>query len=107
LALSNQQLLEQVAMLATREREATARLIAALAEMESRRLYLAEGFSSLFTYCTQALHLSEDAAYNRTRAAGAARRWPVILRLIADGSATVTARPRPQREDMSGSRRRP
>lgn len=46
---------------------------------------------SLFTYCTQALHLSEDAAYNRTRAAGAARKWPVILRLIADGSVTLTA----------------
>ena len=75
-ALSNQQLREQVATLATREREATARLIAALAEMESRRLYLAEGFSSLFTYCTQALHFFQDAAYNRTRAAGAARRWP-------------------------------
>jgi hypothetical protein len=90
-ALSDQQLLEQVATLATREREATARLIAALAEMASRRLYLAEGFSSLFTYCTQALHLSEDAAYNRTRAAGAARKWPVIVQLIADGSVTVTA----------------
>lgn len=90
-ALTNPQLLEHVVTLATREREATARLIAALAQLDSRRLYLAEGFSSLFTYCTKALHLSEDAAYNRMKAARAAARWPLVLTRIADGSVTVTA----------------
>jgi hypothetical protein len=38
-------------------------LIAMLGELDSRRLYLAEGYSSLFTYCTQCLRLSEHAAY--------------------------------------------
>lgn len=90
-ALTNQQLLEQVVTLAAREREATARLVAALAEMELRRLYLAEGFSSLFTYCTQVLHFSEDAAYNRMKVARVASRWPLVLSRIADGSVTVTA----------------
>jgi hypothetical protein len=90
-ALSNQQLLEQVLTLATREREATARLIAALVEMELRRLYLAQGFSSLFTYCTEALRFSEDAAYNRMKAARVASKWPLVLSRIVDGSLTVTA----------------
>jgi len=47
--------------LAVNGRHATAQLIAFLAEMDARRLYLAEGCSSLFTYCTQVLHLSEHA----------------------------------------------
>lgn len=60
--LSNDELLARVKHLAEREREVIASLIAHLAELDERRLYLAEGCSSLFSYCTQILHLSEHAA---------------------------------------------
>ena len=89
-SLTNQQVLTRVKMLAAGERQTTAALIGALAELDARRLYLGEGFSSLFTYCTQALHLSEHAAYNRIEAARIARKWPVILQMLADGSVTIT-----------------
>ena len=68
----------------------SARLIALLAQLDERRLYLGEGCSSLFTYCTQVLHLSEHAAYGRIEAARAARRFPLILDLLTDGSVTLT-----------------
>lgn len=84
--LSNQELLAQVKRLAAREREATAILIAHLAELDERRLYLAEGYSSLFAYCTQVLHLSEHAAYGRIEAARIVRRFPVILEMLEQGS---------------------
>jgi hypothetical protein len=58
------------------ESVATARRIALLMEVDTRRLYLGEGCSSLFTYCTQVLHLSEHAAYNRIETAQAARAGP-------------------------------
>jgi hypothetical protein len=89
--LTDAQLLARVTMLAAHERQATAALIAALTELDARRLYLGEGYPSLFAYCTQALRLSEDAAYNRIRAARVASKWPVVLDLIEDGSLTVTA----------------
>jgi 5-methylcytosine-specific restriction endonuclease McrA len=88
--LIDAQLIVEVKALAAGEREATAHLIASLAELDARRLYLGEGYSSLFTYCTQCLHLSEHAAYNRIEAARAARRWPVILDLLAEGALTLT-----------------
>jgi hypothetical protein len=88
--LSDRELLRQVKQLAQHERAATARLIAHLAELEARRLYLAEGCSSLFGYCTQVLHLSEHAAYGRIEAARAARKFPLILARLADGSVTLT-----------------
>jgi HNH endonuclease len=88
--ISDEELLLEVRTLAGREREATARLIASLGELDARRLYLAEGYSSLFTYCTQCLHLSEHAAYGRIEAARAARRWPIVLELLADGAITLT-----------------
>jgi hypothetical protein len=88
--LPDADLLREVGRLAASEREATAALIAALAALDARRLYLGEGCSSLFTYCTQVLHLSEHAAYGRIQAARAARRFPVILELLADGALTLT-----------------
>lgn len=85
------QLLLELKDLAANEREATAALIACLAEVDARRLYLGEGCSSLFTYCTQVLHLSEHAAYGRIEAARAARRFPVIRDELASGTLTLTA----------------
>jgi hypothetical protein len=60
-----------------------------LAELDARRLYLGLGFSSLFTYCTEALRLSEHGAYNRIEAARAARRFPAILERLAEGSLNL------------------
>jgi 5-methylcytosine-specific restriction endonuclease McrA len=89
--LSDAELLNEVKRLTADERQATSRLIAALGELDARRLYLGEGCSSLFTYCTQVLHLSEHAAYLRIEAARAARKWPQILDFLADGALHLTA----------------
>jgi 5-methylcytosine-specific restriction endonuclease McrA len=89
--LSDAELLNEVKRLTGNERQATSRLIAALGELDARRLYLGEGCSSLFTYCTQVLHLSEHAAYGRIEAARAARKWPLIIGLIEDSSLHLTA----------------
>ena len=88
--LSDQQLLAEVQRLVACERQATAELIRSLMELDARRCYLAQGYASLFCYCTQVLHLSEHAALGRIEVARAARRLPVILELLLDGSVTVT-----------------
>lgn len=89
--LSDQQLVAEITRLAVAERRATAALISALAEFDVRRLYLGQGCSSMFTYCTQVLHLAEHAAYNRIEAARAAQRFPAILELLADGRVHLSA----------------
>ena len=89
--LSDTELLNEVKRLTAHERLATARLVGALGELDARRLYLAEGCSSLFVYCTRILHLSEHAAYLRIEAARAARKWPAILELLAEGALHLTA----------------
>ena len=61
--------------LAARERTATAELIAALSEVEARRLYLGLGYSSMFAFSTMSLRLSQSAASRADR--GRARRRPV------------------------------
>ena len=88
--LSDEQLLNAVNVAAACEREATAHLISLLAEMDARQLHLGQGYSSLFAYCTKCLRLSEHAAYGRIEAARAARRFPLVLERLADGSITLT-----------------
>jgi len=88
--LSDAALVAGVKSLAGREREATAHLIAHLAEIDARRLHLGAGFPSLFAYCVEVLQLSEAGAYNRIEAARAARKFPVILGRLAEGSLNLT-----------------
>jgi hypothetical protein len=73
------------------ERQVTAAVVAHLAEIEHRKLYLAEGHGSLFSYCTRMLHLSEHAAYNRIEAARAALRFPAVLNCLERGDVHLTA----------------
>src|SRR5258706_7015784 len=91
-ALTDQTPLARLVTLAGKEREASVELVAHLAALDSRpALFAAQGYGSLFSYCTQALRLSEDAACNRIEAARVCRRFPLILELLASGSLTLTS----------------
>jgi hypothetical protein len=88
--LSDDELIAEMKRLAGCEREVTVDLITHLAELDKRRLYLGAGFSSAFTYCTEVLRLSEHAAYHRILAARMTRRFPVVLRMLAQGNLNLT-----------------
>src|SRR6185503_17327386 len=91
-ALSDHDLLARIGDLAEREREATVELVAHLAALDARpSLYATRGHGSLFTYCTDVLRLSEDAACNRIYAARACRLFPVILDRLASGAVSLTS----------------
>ena len=89
--VSDADLLARVRRAVAGERQATAHLIALLIELDARRLYLGQGCSSMFSYCTQVLHLTEHAAYGRIEAARVARKFPVILTRLHDGTLSLTA----------------
>ena len=88
--LSNQALLEETVRLANATRRTTAILIAALAEVDARKLWADAGCSSLYTYCIQVLRFSEQEAYLRMEGARVVRRFPVVLEMLADGEITLT-----------------
>lgn len=89
--LSDAALLAEMRRLVASERHATAQLIAVLAELDRRRLYLALGYTSLFKYCLDALGLSEDATFARIEVARAARRFPCVVSHLEGGDLTLTA----------------
>ena len=73
------------------DRTHTAELLATLAEVDSRKLHLPAGYSSMFAYCLGHWHMSEDMAHERIRAARAGRRFPAILVAIEEGRLHLTA----------------
>src|SRR5947199_304163 len=88
--LDNARLLAQATELARRGREAAVAIIAHIAEIDARDLHLRQGYTSLFVYCRQALSLSEHEAFTLVAAARVARRFPVVLARLADGSINLT-----------------
>ena len=89
--LSDHDLLDRLVALAGSERETSAELVAHLSVLDARpSLYAALGHGSLFSYCTEVLRLSEDAACNRIDVARACRRFPVILDRLASGAVSLT-----------------
>jgi hypothetical protein len=77
--------------LASATRVDTVDLIAHLGEVERRGLQRGEGCGSLYGYCLHVLKMSEAEAVNRIRAARAARRFPIVLEMLADGRLNLTS----------------
>ena len=83
--LSDQSLLRELKSLVSRNRATTAMLVAHLGEVDSRRLYAPAGYPSMYEYCLQELHFSEQTAFKRIRVGRLARQFPAIHGMLADG----------------------
>jgi hypothetical protein len=89
--LSDQTLLRNLAARVAEECSSTAEMLADLAEVDGRRLYAPAGYPSMYSYCVEELHLSEQSALKRIRAARATRQFPAILDAVAQGRLHLTA----------------
>jgi len=89
--LSDEALLRDLAAATARERGETAEVLALIAEVDERKLYLPAGYPSMFAYCVGELHLSEDSSLRRITAARAAKRFPAICSAVTRGELHLTA----------------
>ena len=89
--LSDQTLLHDLSTLVARDRATTSELLAHLAEVDARKLYLPAAYPSMYAYCVGELRMSEDSACKRIRAARAARTFPAIFNAIAEGRLSLSA----------------
>jgi hypothetical protein len=84
-------LLSRLKTLITRGNVNTAEVLACIAEVDARKLYLPAGYPSMYHYCLQELHLCEQAAFKRILAARTARRFPAIFEAVAGGRLHLSA----------------
>ena len=89
--VTDAELLAGLERLVARSNQVTAELLAHIAEVDARRLYLPLACNSMFSYCLRVLRLSEDATAKRIHAARAARQYPLIFALIASGQVHLAA----------------
>jgi hypothetical protein len=82
---SSEQIVAELTRYRTGERKSTVRVLLLLSEVDRRKLYAGLGYSSLYEYCLEALHYSEDEAYLRIGVARAARRFPRLFDMIEKG----------------------
>ncbi len=88
-SLSDADILSRTRTLAERERAVTLQLLLHLNEIETRKLHLREGYSSMFDYCTTGLGYSEPSAFRRIRTARCVARFPEVYALLAANQVNV------------------
>jgi hypothetical protein len=91
LHLSDGALLRDLAALVSKDRATTSALLAHLAEVDARKLYLPAAYPSMYIYCVRELHMSEAEALRRITVARTARLYPVIFERIAAGRVHLSA----------------
>ena len=84
-------LLRDLAAIVTRDRATLAELLAHIAEVDTRKLYLPAAYDSMHAWCMGELRFSEHAALRRLRAARAAREFPSLFAAVADGRLDLSA----------------
>ena len=72
------------------EREATAAVLELLAEIDSRKLYLKEGYNSMYSYLTIGLSYSEGAAQRRIECARALKSNEKVKDKLRSGDVSLT-----------------
>ena len=88
--LNNQQLLSQTKLLVQKERNIHIQVLRHLGEIDSRKLYLEQGFSSLFDYTVKELGYSEGAAYRRIKAMKLCRDLPDTENRLQSGRLSLS-----------------
>src|SRR5450432_4154391 len=88
--VGNEELVAALSMLVRRENDALSDLLAHLAELDERRLYLDLGFTSLFAYCTEALGFCKSSAGRRVAVARVCKRYPEAFGRVARGELQLS-----------------
>ena len=88
--LSDKKLVEVFGESVKEERKVTLLVLELVAEMDSRKLYLKHGYSSLFVYLTTELNYSEGATHRRIASARAVNAYPEVKEMLLDGRLSLT-----------------
>jgi 5-methylcytosine-specific restriction endonuclease McrA len=89
--LADPTLLRGLTGLVAQDCTTTADLLAHIAEVDARKLYLPTAYPSMFSFCVGELRMSEDMASKRIQAARVARRFPAIFDAVAEGRLHLSA----------------
>src|SRR5450432_3224082 len=88
--VGNEELVAALFVLVRRENDLMSDLLAHLAELDERRLYLDLGFTSLFAYCTEALGFCKSSSGRRIAVARVCKKYPDAFARVARGELQLS-----------------
>ncbi|MEZ4754990.1 MAG: hypothetical protein R3A13_11925 [Bdellovibrionota bacterium] len=88
--LIDSEILELTPVKVKTEREATLAVLELLSEIDIRKLYLKEGYNSMYAYLTTGLAYSEGAAQRRISSARALRANEKVADKLKSGDVSLT-----------------
>jgi 5-methylcytosine-specific restriction endonuclease McrA len=88
--LPDETLTQRLLEIRKQERSLLVELLGYLAELDRRNTVVAQGYPSLFSFCTDFLGLSKASAFRRTTAARLLARFPLVADYLADGRLSLT-----------------
>jgi len=83
-------ILRRLDSLNDRERRLKVRILLYLREIDRRKIYLEEGYPSMFSFCTEHMRYSESTAVRRIKAERALGRSKRVIPMLLSGEMTVT-----------------
>ena len=90
-SLSDSELLTQIQNLAAEERKLTMQVLELLREVERRRLYSQQGYSTLFEFAVKALGYSEASAARRINSMRLLKELPEVAASIEKGNLNLSS----------------
>ncbi len=89
--MKDHDLLDKLENLVRRERNFLKEILIYLAEVDRRRLYAKQGYSSMYQYCLERFHWPEGSTYRRIQAARLSLRYPEILDCLEMGKINLAS----------------
>lgn len=89
--MSESELLEHFEVLVASDRRTTTQLLVAIAEIDERKLWARHACPSMFVFCVERFHMSEQVTAKRIWAARTARRFPIVLEMVERGELHLSA----------------
>lgn len=83
-------LLTECKLAVQKEKQSTACVLEYLAEIDKRRLWVKEGYASLYDFCIRCLNYSEGETHRRIQACRLSTKVEEIKPLLEDGSLSLT-----------------
>ena len=88
--LSDRELVRETESLRAKEKRLLHKLLGHFGEVDSRKLYRDEGYSSMYAYLRDALGYSEGGAYRRIAVARLVKRYPEVYSALEAGELTLS-----------------
>lgn len=90
-ALTNKELVAETKQLRAKEKEILYALLLHLGEIDARKLYRDEGYSSFFAYLEVGLGYSKASAYRRVEAARFLKKRPELYQRVTSGELSFSS----------------